>query len=85
MKGADRSRQIFVRSPTIMASNKSPAMSPSSSVHCGQYDTMYVTMLGGAYSGRHYIHGERVNVLYRKYMRNELKNQIKSTLEGPYF
>ena len=35
---------------------------------------VYVTMLGGAYSGRHYtVHGESVNVLYQKYMRNELK------------
>ena len=50
LKGADRSRRIFVHSATAMALHKNPAMSPPSSVHCGQYDTMYVTMLGGAYS-----------------------------------
>jgi len=27
-----------------MALNKNPAMSPSSSGHCGQYDTMYATI-----------------------------------------
>ena len=44
LKGADRSRHIFVHSATAMALNKNPAMSPSSSVHCGQYDTMYATI-----------------------------------------
>ena len=29
-----------------MALNKNPAMSPSSSVHCGQYDTTYATIGG---------------------------------------
>ena len=50
LKGADRSRQSFVHSATVVALHKDPAMSPPSSVHCGQYDTMGVTMLGGAYS-----------------------------------
>ena len=68
-----------------MALHKNPAMSPPSSVHCGQYDTMYVTMLGVAYSEGIYIRGARVNVLYHEYMRNELKNQIKSTLDCQYF
>ena len=38
------SRQIFVHSATAMALNKNPAMSPSSSIHCGQYDTTYATI-----------------------------------------
>ena len=50
LKGADRSRQIVVHSATVMALHKNSAMSPPSSVHCGQYGTMYVTMLGGVYS-----------------------------------
>ena len=86
MKGAERSRQIFVHSATAMTLHKNPAMPPPSSVHCGQYDTMYVTMLGGAYSeGITYVHGARVNVQYHEYMRNELKNRIKSTLDDQYF
>ena len=44
LKGADWSRHIFVRSATVMALNKNPAMSPSLSGHCGQYDTMYATI-----------------------------------------
>ena len=44
LKRADWSRHIFVHSATAMALNKNPAMSPSSSVHCGQYDTMYATI-----------------------------------------
>ena len=44
LKGADWSRHIFVHSATAMALNKNPAMSPSSSGHCGQYDTMYATI-----------------------------------------
>ena len=43
LKG-DWSRHIFVHSATAMALNKDPAMSPSSSGHCGQYDTMYATI-----------------------------------------
>ena len=46
LKGADWSRHIFVQSATAMALNKNPAMPPSSSDHCGQYDTTYAT-LGG--------------------------------------
>ena len=44
LKGADWPRHIFVHSATAMALNKNPAMSPSSSGHCGQYDTMYATI-----------------------------------------
>ena len=44
LKGADWSRHIFVHSATAMALNKIPAMSPSSSSYCGQYDTMYATI-----------------------------------------
>ena len=44
LKGADWSRHIFVHSATAMALNKNPAMSPSSSGHCGQYDTRYATI-----------------------------------------
>ena len=44
LKGADWSRHIFVHSATAMALNKIPAMSPSSSGHCSQYDTTYATI-----------------------------------------
>ena len=44
LKGADWLRHIFVHSATVMALNKNLAMSPSSSVHCGQYDTTYTTI-----------------------------------------
>ena len=44
MKGADWARHIFVHGATTMALNKSPAMSLSSSVHCGQYDTTFTTI-----------------------------------------
>ena len=88
LKGADRSRQSFVHSATVVALHKDPAMSPPSSVHCGQYDTMGVTMLGGAYSeGITYTwrEGKCTIYIYHEYMRNELKNEMKSTLDGQYF
>ena len=44
LNGADWSRHIFVHSATVMALNQYLAMSPSSSVHCGQYDTRYATI-----------------------------------------
>ena len=44
LKGADWSIHIFVHSATAMALNKNPAMSPSSSVHCGQYNTTCTTI-----------------------------------------
>ena len=44
LKGADWSRHIFVHSATATALDENPAMSPSSSVHCGQYDTLYATI-----------------------------------------
>jgi len=44
LKGADWSRHVFVHSATATALHKNPAMSPSSSGHCGQYDTMYATI-----------------------------------------
>ena len=46
LKGADWSRHVFVHSATATALHKNPAMSPSSSVHCGQYDTTYATIGG---------------------------------------
>ena len=44
LKGADWVRHIFVHSATVMALNKNLAMSPSSSVRCGQYGTTYTTI-----------------------------------------
>ena len=44
LKGADWLRHILVHSATVMALDKNLAMSPSSSVHCGQYDTTYTTI-----------------------------------------
>ena len=44
LKGADWSRHIFVHRVTATAFRKNPAMSPSSSVHCGQYNTKYATI-----------------------------------------
>ena len=37
-------RHILVHSATAMALDKNPAISPSSSVLCGQHDTMVVTI-----------------------------------------
>ena len=41
LKGADWLTHIFVHSATAMTSNKNPALSPSSSLYCGQCDTTY--------------------------------------------
>ena len=44
LKGVDWLRHIVVHSTTATALNKTPAMSPSWSVHRGQYDTMYASI-----------------------------------------
>ena len=62
-------------------------MSPSLSVHCGQYDKMYGTILGGAYFGSHIIYMARgcESTVHTKRLLKEIENKIKSNYKVDIF